>query len=454
MSTSPEVVKLTPVQLPVLEQLKIVIVGHVDHGKSTLVGRLIYETDSLPEGKFEQISAQSGRRGMPFEWAFLLDALQAERDQGVTIDTTQIRLRNGQRDYMIIDAPGHKEFLKNMVTGAASSEAAVLVIDALDGVGEQSKRHGYLLHLLGVEQIAVAINKMDLVDYSEKRFNEIESEYRSYLAELGIDPTYVIPVSAKNGDCIAAESANIPWYQGPSILGSLEMFNPKPKLDGLPLRMPVQDVYKFDDRRIIVGRIDSGTLKLGDRILFSPMNKIANVASFENWEGFGDGGPVQTEATAGMSVGITLSEQVFVERGNVVSHTEDPSILTNDFRAKLFWLGDDSIQEGNQYKLKINTAEYRVEINKIEQVLDTDDLSRAPSASVEKNSVAEVILRSRVPIALDDFADNPATGRFVLVDNYRIVGGGVINLDGFVDRRQRFEVKSTNLNPMLGRVSL
>ena len=438
MSPSRELGKLTPVSLPVLEQLKIVIVGHVDHGKSTLVGRLFYETDSLPDGKYEQIKAQCDKRGMPFEWAFLLDALQAERDQGVTIDTTQIRFRNDRRDYMIIDAPGHKEFLKNMVTGAASAEAAVLVVDAQDGVGEQSRRHGYLLHLLGIDQIAVVINKMDLVGYSKKRFSEIESEFRAYLTELGIEPTYVIPVSARNGDCIASESRNMPWYQGLSVLESLEIFKPNPKLDGLPLRMPVQDIYKFDDRRIVVGRIDSGKLKVGDRILFSPMNKIAYVASFENWQGFQDEERAQTEASAGMSVGITLSEQVFVERGNVVSHTDTPSILTNIFRAKLFWLGDDPLELGSQYKLKINTAEYQVEIDQIEQVLNTEDLSRAPSATVEKNSAAEVILRVRVPIGVDDFTANAATGRFVLVDNYRIVGGGVINLDGFVDQRQRF----------------
>ena len=172
----------------------------------------------------------------------------------------------------------------------------------------------------------------------------------------------------------------MPWYQGPSVLESLEIFKPNPKLDGLPLRMPVQDIYKFDDRRIVVGRIDSGKLKVGDRILFSPMNKIAYVAIFENWQGFQDEERAQTEASAGMSVGITLSEQVFMERGNVVSHTDTPSILTNIFRAKLFWLGDDPLELGSQYKLKINTAEYQVEIDQIEQVLNTEDLSRAPSA--------------------------------------------------------------------------
>jgi small GTP-binding protein len=187
---------------PIREQLKMVVVGHVDHGKSTLIGRLFYDTGSLPEGRYQQIRAQCQRRGMPFEWAFLMDSLQAERDQGITIDTTQICLRTAKRDYMIIDAPGHKEFLKNMVSGAASSDSALLVIDARQGVGEQSKRHGYLLHLLGVDRVAVAINKMDLEDYSQKKFDQVKGEYLAYLSGIGVTPTHTIPISAMQGDCI------------------------------------------------------------------------------------------------------------------------------------------------------------------------------------------------------------------------------------------------------------
>jgi bifunctional enzyme CysN/CysC len=170
-----QVTEMTEAEALQKEQLKIVIVGHVDHGKSTLIGRLFHETGSLPEGQFEKVKKSSEKRGMPFEWSFLLDALQAERDQGITIDTTQIWFKTAARDYCIIDAPGHKEFLKNMISGAASSEAALLMIDAKEGVKEQSKRHGYLLHLLGIRQIAVVVNKMDLVDYSEQKFNEIKN---------------------------------------------------------------------------------------------------------------------------------------------------------------------------------------------------------------------------------------------------------------------------------------
>src|SRR5213079_3609076 len=191
------------------EQLKIVIVGHVDHGKSTFVGRLFHDTGSLPEGKLEQLQKVAERRGVPFEWANLMDALQSERDQNITIDTAQIWFQTKKRQYVIIDAPGHKEFLKNMVTGAANAEAALLLIDAAEGVQEQSRRHGYLLNLLGIRQIAVLVNKMDLQDYSQEVFNQIETEYRKFLKTIGVQPKVFIPISAKQGDNIATASARM-----------------------------------------------------------------------------------------------------------------------------------------------------------------------------------------------------------------------------------------------------
>src|SRR5437867_7923627 len=192
------------------EQLKIVIVGHVDHGKSTLVGRLFYDTGSLPDGKYEKIKASCEHRGMPFEWAFLMDGLQAERDQNITIDTAQIWFRTPKRQYVIIDAPGHKEFLKNMVTGAASAEAALLLIDANEGVQEQSRRHGFLLSLLGIRQIAILVNKMDLQNYSQARFQQVTQEYGAFLKTIGVEPKCFIPMAAKHGDNVASRSPNMP----------------------------------------------------------------------------------------------------------------------------------------------------------------------------------------------------------------------------------------------------
>src|SRR5512137_337150 len=196
------------------EQLKIVIVGHVDHGKSTFVGRLFHDTGSLPEGKLEQLQQAAERRGVPFEGANLMDALQYERDQNITIDTAQIWFRTPKRQYVIIDAPGHKEFLKNMITGAANAEAALLLIDAHEGVQENSRRHGYLLNLLGIRQIAVLVNKMDLVGYRQARFQEVETEYRAFLQSIGVQATAFLPIAARIGDNIAAPSTNMPWWQG------------------------------------------------------------------------------------------------------------------------------------------------------------------------------------------------------------------------------------------------
>src|SRR3954467_2778577 len=226
-------------------QVRIVIVGHVDHGKSTLVGRLLHETASLPDGTLDMLKAVSARRGIPFEWSFLLDALQTERDQGITIDTTQIRFRTNSRDIVLIDAPGHAEFLRNMITGASQADGAVLIIDALEGVRDQTRRHGYLLHLLGVKHVAVVVNKMDRVDFSAERFKAISDEITAHLIDLVVAPTAVIPVSARDGDGVAARTPRIDWYGGPTVVEALDALEPARPLETLPLRLAVQAIYKF-----------------------------------------------------------------------------------------------------------------------------------------------------------------------------------------------------------------
>ena len=260
-------------------QVRIVIVGHVDHGKSTLIGRLLHETRSLPDGKLEALKAVSAKRGMPFEWSFLLNALQTERDQGITIDTTQIRFKTPERDIVLIDAPGHVEFLRNMITGASQADAAFLIIDAFEGVRDQTRRHGYLLHLLGIRNVAVVINKMDRIDFDQTKFTAIETEITDHLKGLGLDPVAVIPISARGGDFIATRSDTMPWYGGPTVLEALDNLAPAPSADTRALRLPVQDIYKFDDRRILAGRIESGRIRAGDGIVIMPSGKSAKVKS-------------------------------------------------------------------------------------------------------------------------------------------------------------------------------
>src|SRR5258708_6426926 len=258
-------------------QVRMVVVGQGEKGKPRMGGRLLFETGSLPEGKLEMLKAVSARRGMPFEWSFLLDALQTERDQGITIDTTQISFRTRSRDVVLIDAPGHAEFLRNMITGASQADGAVLIIDALEGVRDQTRRHGYLLHLLGVKQVAVVVNKMDRVDFSAARFKSISDEISAHLTGLGVTPTAVIPISARDGDGVAERTPATQWYGGPTVVEALDSLEPARPLEALALRLPVQAIYKSDDRRIVAGRIESGRLAAGDEIVVMPAGKIAQM---------------------------------------------------------------------------------------------------------------------------------------------------------------------------------
>jgi len=423
------------------EQLKIVIVGHVDHGKSTLVGRLFHDTGSLPDGKFEKIKASCEKRGMPFEWAFLMDGLQAERDQNITIETAQIWFRTPKRQYVIIDAPGHKEFLKNMVTGAANAQAALLLIDANEGVQEQSRRHGFLLSLLGVKQVAVVVNKMDLKGYSDKVFKSIEDEYRAFLTQLGVVPRLFIPIAAYHGENIATKSTKMPWYNGPTVLEALDQFEVAPPEKNLPLRFAIQDVYRFDARRILAGRVESGTIKVGDTILFSPRNKISHVKSIEGWPGKG-----RESASAGESIGITLAEQIFVERGQMGSHEQDAPIETDVFNAKLFWLGRQNLEVGRRVKLKLASTEVECHIQSIEKIIDASTLAEKKQDHIARNDVAEITVRTKSAIAFDNYDRIVPTGRFVIVDKHMVSGGGVISRGEYPDRRDVLSgVKSQNI---------
>ncbi|HYH21472.1 MAG TPA: adenylyl-sulfate kinase [Azospirillum sp.] len=400
-------------------QLRIVIVGHVDHGKSTLIGRLLNDTGSLPDGKVAQVHEMSRKRGMPFEWSFVMDALQAERDQGITIDTTQIHFKTALRPYTIIDAPGHTEFLKNMVTGASQADAAILVIDGAEGAMEQSRRHAFLLHLLGVRQVAVAVNKMDRVDFSQERFEAVAAEMRAYLGDLGVYPSAIIPVAARHGDNIAARSENLSWFDGPTVIGALDAFEPQRAPTEQPLRFPVQDVYKPDDRRIIAGRIESGRLRVGDTLTFAPTGTSATVVSIEAWNH-----PHEVlSAHAGQSIGITLDKRIFVERGHIAHHEGAGPKNAHRMTVRLFWLVAEPLTVGRTYTLKVATGEHRVTVEQVAAVIDIEDLSSTPAKAVHRNEVAEVVLRSRSPVPLDLSAEFARTGRGVLLDGHDVVGG-------------------------------
>jgi bifunctional enzyme CysN/CysC len=409
------------------EHMDIVIVGHVDHGKSTVIGRLMADTGSLPEGKLEQVKAMCKANARPFEYAFLLDALKNEQAQGITIDTARCFFHTQKRNYIIHDAPGHIEFLKNMVTGAARAQAALLVIDAEEGVQENSKRHGYMVSMLGIRQLAVLVNKMDLVDYSEDVFNRIRKEYLAFLDKLGVHPLSMIPVSAREGDNIMSTSTNMPWYRGATVLDQIESCEKIEEDLARTFRMPVQDIYKFteenDGRRIIAGTIFTGKINIGDEVAFLPSGKESTISSIEGFQT-----PERTEMTAGYATGFTLDTQIYIKPGELMSRKADPQPhVGRRFRANLFWMGRSPMVRNRNYRLKIGSAAVSGVLGEIEQVLDASELSTVMNKEqIDRHDVAECIIETVRPIAFDLAADIEATGRFVIVDEYEIAGCGVI----------------------------
>ena len=429
-------------------RLRVVFVGHVDHGKSTLIGRIFYDTKSLPDGKVEQIQAACKEEGMEFEFSFLLDALLEEQAQNITIDTTQIQFRTAKRPYVIIDAPGHKEFLKNMITGAASADAAVLLIAANEGIREQSKRHGYLLSLLGIKQVVVAVNKMDLVDFRQDVYDKVVTDYSAFLKEIGLEARQFVPISARNGFNVSDTGrAEMPWYTGPTITDMLDTFELPKSLTEQPLRFPIQDIYRFDDRRILAGRIEAGSLKVGDTLVFFPGNKTGVIKSIEVWNA-----PSKTNGRAGESVGITLTEQIFVERGHIASHQADAPIESNRFKARLFWMGKANLAIGQRSKLKLTTQELDAEIVSIERIIDASTLETISGERgyIARNDVAEVTIQVRGALAFDNADRNALLGRFVLLDGRQVGGGGIIFGGKYTDRAQP---KSANIFWSEGNVS-
>ena len=415
----------TPV--PTRGWMNIVVIGHVDHGKSTLVGRLLADTGSLPQGKLEAIRANCQRNSKPFEYAFLLDSLKDEQAQGITIDSARCFFKSARRDYIIIDAPGHVEFLKNMISGAARASAAILVIDAKEGIRENSRRHGYLLSMLGIKQVTVCVNKMDLVDYAQETFDQIWLECAAFLQKVGIQPMGFIPIAASEGDNLIVRSDRMAWYDGPTVLDMLDGFHCEVSRADGPLRFPIQDIYKFtaqgDDRRIVAGRIESGTVRVGDEVIFLPSGKRSTVTGIEEFDL-----PRRREVSAGQCAGLTLKTQVYVKPGEILVRADQlqPKV-TSRLRANIFWLGRQPMVPGRRYKMKLGAARVPVWLTELHTVIDAARLeSFTHSRQIDRHDVAEVTLETLRPLACDLVIDIPQTGRFVLIDNYEIAGVGIV----------------------------
>ncbi len=414
------------------EQMNIVVVGHVDHGKSTVIGRLLADTGSLPQGKLAQVQAMCERNARPFEYAFLLDALKDEQAQGITIDTARCFFKSAKRDYIILDAPGHIEFLKNMVTGVARAEAALLVIDAKEGVKENSRRHGYLLSMLGIRQMVVLVNKMDLVGYDLSVFESIRREYSEFLGEIGLHPLGFVPIAAREGVNLTRR-AN--WYEGFTALDYLDSFVKEAGKEDQPFRFAVQDVYKFteegDDRRILAGTVETGSVAVSDPVIFYPSGKKSAIRSIESFNR-----PPISVASAGQAVGFTLADELYIRPGEIMCRTDQsPACVGSRLRVHVFWLGKAPMIGGKKYKLKLATARVPVYLAEVCRVLDASDLKVIKGKyELERHDVGECILETVKPLAFDLSAQIEGTGRFVIVDNFEIAGGGVV-LDALSSQR-------------------
>lgn len=394
--------------------MNIVIVGHVDHGKSTLIGRLLYDTNSLPDQKIEEVKEICKDLDHKLEFAYIADALEEERRNEMTIETTQTFFKSKKRDYVIIDAPGHKEFLKNMITGASQANAAVLIIDVKDGIKEQTKRHAYLLSLLGIKQIIVVVNKMDKINYERKRFEKIKNEIIDYLIKIGINPNFVIPISAYEGDNIVRKSQNMKWYDGLTFLEGLDSLDNVFK--DYYFRFPVQDIYKIDGKKVCVGNIASGEIRKGDKIKIFPEireAKVDKIMVFEN---------EIKKAAKPKAVGIIIDNKT--KRGEVLCKGRDP-IITKEIEANIFCMIEE-LKIGEEFNFHCATQEVSCKIEDIKEVINVLNLKIENKNTIKATEISKIKLKLNKPVIIEKFNILPELGRFILEKRGEIIAGGTI----------------------------
>lgn len=401
----------------------IVVVGHVDHGKSTLLGRLLHDTGQVPADRVDFARKRSEEQGRELEFAFLLDGLAEEQEQGVTIDFTLVRFRAGERSFVFADAPGHREFLRNMVSGASRADGALLVVDASEGVREQTRRHAALLGLLGVSRATVVVNKMDRVGWSEDVFRALDREGRGVLAAAGVETFASVPASASLGENVTSRPGRMAWYEGPTVLEALRSHGPAVSPEDERFRLAAQDVYRAGERRIVVGRVESGSVAAGQEVRLWPSGERSLVRTIESWPG-----PPPAEAGAGESVALELADPLFVERGMVLS---DPSLSLaslRSFDARIVWLGRNPLNVRERYLLRLGHQETGAKVARFHRVVDPGGFAGSgPATSLPPGFIGEATLVLDRPLLAETFRTCPALGRFVLVEGHRIVGGGIVS---------------------------
>jgi len=408
--------------------LRFITCGSVDDGKSTLIGRLLWESQLLFEDQLAALEADSrrvGTQGEDLDFALLLDGLAAEREQGITIDVAYRYFSTDKRKYIVADTPGHEQYTRNMVTGASTADCALILLDARKGVLTQTRRHSYLVRLLGIRHVAVAVNKMDLVDFSEERFDEIAAEYGDFGQQLGLEDVTVIPLSALRGDNVVEASDAMPWYTGPTLMSYLETVEvDQERMQDAPFRFPVQWVNRpSSDFRGFTGTIAGGSVAPGDRVVVLPRGQETTVASVVTFDGDLE------RAVAGQAVTLTLADEIDVSRGDVIAAAAEPAQVGDQFEATVVWMADEPLLRGRTYLMRVGTKTVTATVAPLKYKLDVDTLDRIAANELELNAIGVVNLELGAPIAFDPYVENRDTGGFILIDRItnHTVGAGLLH---------------------------
>ncbi len=398
--------------------LRIATAGSVDDGKSTLIGRLLYDSKAVMEDQLAAVERTSAERGNDYtDLALVTDGLRAEREQGITIDVAYRYFATAKRKFIIADTPGHIQYTRNMVTGTSTAQLAIVLVDARHGLLEQSRRHAFLASLLGVEHIVLAVNKMDLIDWDQARFNAIRDEFHGFAARLDVHDVTTIPMSALNGDNVVTKSASSPWYEGPALLNHLEDVYIAGDRNLVDVRFPVQYVIRpqsrdHADHRSYAGTVAGGVMRPGDEVVVLPSGKTSRIKAID-----GHAGSVR-EAFPPMAVSISLSDDIDISRGDMLARVHNQPDATQEFDATVCWMADDeALEPGREYIVKHTTRTTRARVVALDYRLDVNTLHRDKSATALKlNELGRVTLRTQIPLLLDEYNRNSATGSFILID--------------------------------------
>jgi bifunctional enzyme CysN/CysC len=419
--------------------------GSVDDGKSTLIGRLLYESKALFDDQLaalEQDSKKVGTRPGELDYALLLDGLAAEREQGITIDVAYRFFSTERRNFIVADTPGHEQYTRNMVTGASTADLSVILIDARKGVLTQTRRHSFLVQLLGIQHVVLVVNKMDLVAYSRETFEKIEAEYRAFAEQLGLHAVTCIPISAVKGDNILAHSKETPWYTGPTLMGLLETVEvDESRLRDKSFRMPVQWVNRPNlDFRGFTGTVVAGSVKPGDAVRIQPSGRVTQVARIVTKEGDLE------EAIVGQSITITLKEEVDVSRGDLIASAGDSAEVANQFEATIVWMNEAPLLRGRSYMMKIGAKTATATITPIKHKINVNTLERQAAAKLELNEIGVCNVELDRPIPFDSYKENRDTGGFILIDRITndTVGAGMIHFA--LRRAQNVQWQAVDIN--------